>query len=95
MAKSVVLIGKIQHRRSAMTLLTDIVVENNVCDIIVETTLPEQGKTGWMYTTPYKENTANAVVAKCAVTGHNHTLHLLNKFRLVNVEVTVVPNGDM
>jgi hypothetical protein len=77
-----------------MIMLTEIATENRVCDVIVETTLPGNGKTAWNYLTPVEETDSVVSIYKCRVTGHNHTIHLLRSFLLVNLEVTLASNGN-
>lgn len=93
MAKSVCLIGKIQHVRGNMLQITNVDIENTTCDLIVETSLPQLGKTAWVYTTPVSVGSNQLMRHALRVTGHNHTLHILNRFNLVNVEVTLTANG--
>lgn len=100
MAESVCIIGKVQHARSAMCQLVEVAVDNTVCDLVVETSLPEIGKVGWQYLVIPSDDalsrrlqTDNNVVFKTRATGHNHTLHMVRNFILTNVEVTLVPNG--
>lgn len=97
---SVCIIGKIQHGRAAMCQIVQVAVDNTVCDLVVESSLPEIGKTGWNYLPVLSNNTANNrqqtqdnILYRLRVTGHNHNLHFINNFRLVNLEVTLVSNG--
>lgn len=94
MAKAVCLIGKVQHMRDSMTMITEVATENRVCDVIVETTFPGKGKTTWKYLVPVESVDDLVSVYKCRITGHNHTIHLLKSFLLVNLEVTVANNGN-
>lgn len=95
MANSVCILGKIQHIRASVAQITDIAIENTNCDLIVETSLPSDGKRSWKYIAPYNTNADNKLTLyKLRVTGQNHKLHVLNRFNLVSVEVTLVANGD-
>lgn len=93
MGTAVCIIGKIQQARSDMCQITDIEMENNVCDLVVETTQEERGKIGWQYLVPTKQVYGMVTTYQCRVTGHSHMLHLLGNFNLINLEVTIVANG--
>lgn len=94
MAKSVCILGKIQHARVTMPQITNIFIESNNCDLIVETSLPQDGKRAWQYVSPSSDTEGTKLANyKLRVTGQNHLLHILNRFNLVYVEVTITGNG--
>jgi len=94
MAKSVCIIGKLQLARGAVTTLTNVSIENSVCDLIVETTLSQAGKVGFIYSLPIKTQYDEVTVYKPLVTGQNHMLHILNNFTLISLEASMYSAGS-
>lgn len=94
MAKSVCIIGKLQLARGTVTTLTNVSIENTVCDLVIETTKSQAGKTGFIYSLPSETVHGEVSVYKPLVTGQNHMLHILRNFTLVSLEVSMYAAGS-